>query len=37
MNLTNVEPNLQNVVPGLVMIVAVLLDRAKSWRSRGRN
>jgi ribose/xylose/arabinose/galactoside ABC-type transport system permease subunit len=36
MNLTNVEPNLQNVVLGLVIIGAVLLDRAKSWRARGR-
>jgi len=32
MNLTNVEPNTQNVVLGLVILTAVLIDRLKSWR-----
>jgi ribose/xylose/arabinose/galactoside ABC-type transport system permease subunit len=32
MNLTNVEPNLQNVVLGLVILVAVLLDKVKVQR-----
>ena len=33
MNLTNVEPNLQNVVLGAVILGAVLLDRLKSRRN----
>eukprot|EP00913_Durusdinium_trenchii_P013417 g12598.t1 len=33
MNLTNVESNLQNVVLGLVIIGAIMLDKAKTWQS----
>lgn len=34
MNLTNVEPNLQNVVLGAVILGAVLLDKVKGRRSQ---